>query len=89
MKDGVDWLIGLLVYWFINHNCHETSIGFFERPNFNLKTKSMQTLKYSSLVLIILGLTGLISEAGPPWARYATLGLGLILLLLSFIRKSK
>jgi len=45
---------------------------------------SKQLLKYASTVLIILGLTGLLSEAGPPWARYATLGLGLILLLLSF-----
>jgi len=47
-----------------------------------------QILKYAALVLIILGLIGFISETAPLWSRYATLGLGLVLLLLSFIGKS-
>jgi hypothetical protein len=47
-----------------------------------------QLLKYAAFILIILGLIGLISEIAPLWSRYATLGLGLVLLLLSFIGKS-
>ena len=47
-----------------------------------------QVLKYAALILIILGLIGFISETAPLWSRYATLGLGLVLLLLSFIGKS-
>jgi hypothetical protein len=49
----------------------------------------MQSLKYASSVLIILGLIGLISQAGPEWARYTTLGLGLVLLLVSYLGKSR
>jgi hypothetical protein len=45
-----------------------------------------QSLGYASPVLVILGLIGIVSETGPAWARYATLGLGILLYLLPLLK---
>jgi hypothetical protein len=42
-------------------------------------------LYYAGLILTILGLIGTISEAGPVWTRYFIFGLGLAILLVSYI----
>jgi len=71
-----NWFISELGNWFCN-DCEQQN----DKMN-------RQILKYAALILIILGLIGFISETAPLWSRYATLGLGLLLLLLSFIGKS-
>lgn len=44
---------------------------------------------YAGLILLILGLIRIISQTGSPWSGYLVFGLGLILLLLSFIKRSR
>jgi xanthine/uracil permease len=73
---GGNWFISELGNWLCNE---------FEQQNVEM---NRQILTYAALILIILGLIGFISETAPLWSRYATLGLGLVLLLLSFIGKS-
>ena len=46
-------------------------------------------LYYAGLILTILGLIGTISEAGPVWARYFIFGLGLVILLVSYIKRPR
>lgn len=44
---------------------------------------------FAGLILTIMGLIGLISETGTAWSRYIVLGLGLSLLLLAYLRRSR
>jgi hypothetical protein len=49
-----------------------------------------QTIRYAAYILLIMGLIGVISQSGITWARYAVLGLGIILYLITLVgSKSK
>jgi len=43
----------------------------------------------AGLILIIMGLIGIISENGPVWSRYFLFGLGLVLLLVAYIKQTR
>ena len=45
-------------------------------------------IRYAGLIFLIMGLTGVISETGPAWARYLLLSLGVIILLVTFSKSS-
>jgi len=39
-------------------------------------------------VLVVMGLIGIVSESGPVWSRYLVFGLGVVLLLIAYIKSS-
>ena len=48
-----------------------------------MNTKSIRLAAY---ILLILGLIGIISEAGPAWGRYTTICLGIVLYLATLFK---
>jgi len=46
-------------------------------------------IPYAGFVFMIMGLIGIISGTGPVWARYTLLSLGILILLLTYLKGSK
>ena len=59
---------------------------------FNLirnSTMKKEYFRYMGLIFLIMGLTGIISETGPVWARYILLSSGILILLFTFFKRSR
>ena len=49
----------------------------------------MSFFYYAGLILTIMGLIGIISETAPVWSRYFVFGLGIVILLIAYIKRRR